>query len=595
MKRGMTILVCAISLWMSWSAGAQLPVPEGYTQLAASGDEFSAAKLVAARTQGQDGVGVLFEGSEDLHYYADAESAPLEGMELTLVAEAEGLIFGTPILPQSNLFRDPALDETINVFVGQFQVFIPLTSVPDPAQTYSVKLTIDALTCTSTACLPPFTQSLTLDLTPATADWHTLDTLTPESVHAPKTAAPTPPIIWANVLRYLFLALIAGVLINAMPCVLPVIPIIIMRLVEQSKQSTSQRLLAGLSFCVGIIGFFAGFAVIAAIINVTTGAAINLNSLFRDPNIAIGMFVLIVLFALIMMDFLPLLLPSSVSGHQAKGSGAGAALGTGFFAAILSIPCSGALLGSVLVWAQTQPIWVSSLCILLMGVGMALPYAIIISNPALLSRLPKPGAWMEYFKKTCGFLLLFIAVKLSLAALPKDRLINVLLYGVVFSFCVWVWGTWVTFSTPAKKKRLVRLSMLILAVATGFWLLPSHVVIVPWQAYDAVAIQEATDNDQPVLIKFTADWCSNCKVVDRRVYHAKDVADLIEAKGLLPIKADTTTKDLPATRDLNALYGEAGNVPVTVLLVPGKAPVKLRGIFKKQTLLDLLDPLPDKV
>ncbi len=591
MKRTIAVLACVLSLGMSWSVGAQLLVPEGYTDLARSKNEFSAAQLVPARLGDQNGVALLFEGSNDLHYYADAESAPLEGMELTIKAEAEGLTFGEPQLPPSSPFHDPAMNETINVFVGQFPVFIPLNNIPDMSASYPVTVTIDGLTCTSTECLPPFTSTLTLDLTPDTADWITLEPVTSQTLE-PQHAAPALPIIWPQILRYLFLALIAGVLINAMPCVLPVIPIIIMRLVEQSKQSRSQRLLAGASFCSGIILFFAGFAAIAAIINLTTGSVINLNSLFRDPNLAIGMFLIIVLFALIMMDFLPLLLPSSVSGHQAKGSGAGAALGTGFFAAILSIPCSGALLGSVLVWAQTQPIWVSSLCILLMGLGMALPYALIISNPALLNRLPKPGAWMEHFKKACGFLLLFIAVKLSLAALPKDRLINVLLYGIVFSFCVWVGGTWVTFSTPANKKRLVRLSMLILAVGTGFWLLPSHEALVPWQSYDAAAIQEAGNRDQPVLIKFTADWCSNCKVVDRRVYHAKDVVDLIDAKGILPIKADTTTKDLPATLDLNALYGEAGNVPVTILLLPGQDPVKIRGIFKKQALIDILSDLP---
>jgi thiol:disulfide interchange protein DsbD len=438
----------------------------------------------------------------------------------------------------------------------------------------------------------PFTNTLTLDLTPDTANWVSIETSAPQSAETPKSTASAPPIIWANVIRYLFLALVAGILINAMPCVLPVIPIIIMRLVEQSRQSTSQRLLAGLSFCLGIILFFAGFAMVAAIINVTTGSAVNLNSMFRNPNLAIGLFLLIVLFALIMLDLLPLLLPSAVSGHQTQGSGVGAALGTGFFAAILSIPCTGALLGSVLVWAQTQPIWISSLCILLMGVGMALPYALVISNPALLNRLPKPGAWMEHFKKTCGFLLLFIAVKLSLAALPKERLINVLLYGVVFSFCVWVWGTWVTFSTPARKKWGVRLGMLVLAVVAGFWLLPSQVALVPWQSYDALAIKQAVDKDQPVLIKFTADWCSNCKVLERRVYQSKDVADLIEAKGILPIKADTTTKDLPATVDLSAVYGEAGNIPVTILLLPGQEPVKLGGIFQKQTLTKILSGLP---
>ncbi len=592
MKRGITGLLCAVCLWMTGSAGAQFPMPEGYTQLAISGQEFSAAKLVPARYQDLQGVGILFEGSDDLHYYADAESAFFPGSELTVKARAEGLVFGDPILPQSSLYYDSGQEKQVNVFVGPFEVFIPLTTEPTPGQTYSVKLTIDAQICTSTECLQPFSETLELDLTPTTASWHVIEAQTPEPDHTPQTEAAAAPIIWGNVLRYLFLSLIAGVLINAMPCVLPVIPIIIMRLVEQSKQSTSQRLLAGISFCLGIILFFAGFAIIAAIINITTGSALNLNSLFRDPNMAIGLFLVIVLFALIMMDFLPLLLPSAVSSHQSKGSGVGAALGTGFFAAILSIPCTGALLGSVLVWAQTQPIWISSLCILLMGVGMALPYALIISNPALLKRLPKPGAWMEHFKKTCGFLLLFIAVKLSLAALPKDRLINVLLYGVVFSFCVWVSGTWINFSTPAHKKRLVRLSMVALAVGAGFWLLPSHVVLVPWQPYDAVTIKKATEAEQPVLIKFTADWCTNCKVVDRRVFQSKEIAKLLETKGILTIKGDTTTKDLPATVDLSGLYGEAGNVPVTILLIPGQEPVKLRGIFTKETLTSALSDLP---
>ena len=592
MMRTSTPLVCALCLWLSWSATAQSFAPEGYTELARSGNEYSSARLVAARAGDQTGVALQFEGSHDLHYYADAESAVMPGSELMVAAEAEGLTFGTPLLPPSSPYYDAGQEKQINVFVGQFHIFIPITSTVDPGQTYSVRATINAQTCTSQDCQMPFTETLTLALASDTADWVTLEPLTSEAAGAPQETPPAPPIIWTQVLRYLGLALVAGILINAMPCVLPVIPIIIMRLVEQSKQSKSQRLIAGASFCAGIILFFVGFAAMAAIINLTTGSVINLNSLFRDPNLATGLFLLIVLFALVMMDFLPVLLPSSVAAHQSQGSGVGAALGTGFFAAILSIPCTGALLGSVLVWAQTQPIWVSSLCIGLMGVGMALPYAIIISNPALLSRLPKPGAWMEHFKKTCGFLLLFIAVKLSLAALPKERLINVLLYGVVFSFCVWVAGTWVTFSTPAKKKRFVRLGMLALAVGAGFWLLPSHAALVPWQPYDGTVIKGATEANQPVLIKFTADWCTNCKVVDRKVFQSKDVADLMDEKGVLPIKADTTTKDMPATVDLNAVYGQAGSVPVTLLLVPGQDPAAFPGIFKKQVLIEALSELP---
>jgi thiol:disulfide interchange protein DsbD len=269
----------------------------------------------------------------------------------------------------------------------------------------------------------------------------------------------------------------------------------------------------------------------------------------------------------------------------------------GFFAGVLSTPCSGALLGFVLVWAQTQPLLVSSMAIILMGVGMALPYAILILIPSLLDRIPKPGYWMDIFKKSTGFLLFLIAVKLTLAALPKDRLLNVLMYGIIFSFCVWMWGKWVDFTTPALRRRVVRLIAVALAVGAGLWLLPAPgsaaASEVDWKPYDAEIVQQAVSKRQPVLLKFTADWCTNCKVVERRVYQDPEIVALLQAKNVLPIKADTTVIDYPATRDLKALYGEAGNVPVTILVRPDGTREKLRGIFDKSELIPLLANLPE--
>jgi len=269
----------------------------------------------------------------------------------------------------------------------------------------------------------------------------------------------------------------------------------------------------------------------------------------------------------------------------------------GFFAALLSTPCSGALLGFVLVWAQTQPLPVSSTAIVLMGVGMALPYAVIVLVPSLLNRIPRPGYWMDIFKKSTGFLLFFIAVKLTLAALPKDRLLNVLIYGIIFSFCVWMWGKWMGFSTPAPRKWTIRAAALIIAVAGGFWLLPAPgqaaQSAIDWHPYDAEVVQKAVAQGRPVLLKFTADWCANCKVVERRVYHDPEVAKLIEQKNVLPIKADTTLIDYPATRDFRQVYGEAGNVPVTIVVLPDGAREKLRGIFDRQDLIEILNGLPE--
>jgi thiol:disulfide interchange protein len=382
-----------------------------------------------------------------------------------------------------------------------------------------------------------------------------------------------------------------------MPCVLPVLPLIMMRLIGQANHSSRRRIASGLAFCVGVIFFFAAFAFVSAIINVTTGAVLDLNSLFRYPAAVIVLFLAIVFFALAMLDVVTLSLPSSVAAGEGAAYHLAGSAGMGFFAAILSTPCSGALLGFVLVWAQTQPLLVSSTAIVLMGVGMALPYAVVVLVPSLLNRLPRPGYWMDIFKKSTGFLLFFIAVKLTLAALPKDRLLNVLTYGVVFSFCVWMWGKWSGFSTPAPRTWTIRAIALLIAVGAGFWLLPARGQSAQggpdWQPYDAGLVQEAVAKGRPVLLKFTADWCTNCKVVERRVYHDPQVVKLLQQKIVLPIKADTTLIDYPATRDLNQVYGEAGNVPVTIVILPDGSQTKLRGIFDKQELIKILDGLPE--
>jgi thiol:disulfide interchange protein DsbD len=263
----------------------------------------------------------------------------------------------------------------------------------------------------------------------------------------------------------------------------------------------------------------------------------------------------------------------------------------GFFAALLSTPCSGAILAAVVIWAQTQSPAMSLLAFALMGAGMALPYAVITLIPGLLNKVPRPGDWMEHIRKAMGFILLLIAVKL-LSALPKERLVDALFYAVILGFCLWMWGSWVNFATPTGKKWTVRIIAVLIAVLSGFWLLPAQKDVLNWKPYDATIIQRAVESQQPVVIKFTADWCTNCVVVERRVYHDTQVADLLKQKNVLIIKADTTTKDMPATGDLTELYGESGTVPVSIILLPDGEQIKLRGIFDKQDLIDILQKFP---
>jgi thiol:disulfide interchange protein DsbD len=597
------IAMAALSLF-----AAEAPAKTLITQYQ---DQSSSASIQPARMNGQPGIAVVFEGTDDLHYYATAEAGGVQLIQLVVSAKAEGLTFGNTVYPEYGYYNDPAIGK-IGVYVGNFTVFVPITGpVINAAKTKDVTVTIKGQACTSKLCLMPFTKEITVPINLMSDDTPEIDfkAAPPRQASAMETSKPEPAAGAANadtelgkllagynesgtgeernnsVAWFLLLSVLAGLSINIMPCVLPVIPLIIMRLVKQAAESGPRRVALGFSFCGGIVLFFAAFAVVSAVIKFSTGEALDLNSIYRNPAAVITLFLFIVFFALALMDIFPITLPSSVSGHQSGGGFAGS-VGMGFFAGLLSTPCSGALIGAVLVWAQTQPPVVSAIALVLMGVGMALPYAVLVSIPKLLDYVPKPGTWMEIFKKAGGFLLLLIAAKFMLAGLTKEHLLNVLLYGVIFAFAVWMWGTWVTFSTPKGKKWTVRIIALAIAVATGFWLLPAPKQSqIDWQHYDPAIIQTALKNSEPVLIKFTADWCTNCKVVEKNVYENPEVAAFLTQKGFVIIKADTTQEDYQATIDYKTIFKEAGNVPNTILLNPKtKTMTKLRGIFTSEEL-----------
>ncbi len=575
--------------------------------------ERSGVRLYLDIQDGQRGITAAFEGTDDLHYYATEDGAPAPGLNLKLSAAGEGIAFAPAVFPEYTIFEDPGLGKEVPVHVGNFKVFIPALSGLDQDTSARIEVSLSGIACTSKLCLMPFRKTIAATVLPDPESADGLPRLTAvsagESKPGPRPAgeAERPEAEAATDLAgvlsgwseqvagerdsvrsvpfYFLLAILAGLSINIMPCVLPILPLIIMRLVSQAQESGPRRMALGLSFCGGIVLFFAAFALISVMITLVTGAAIDLNSLYRQPTAVIVLFLLIVFFALVFMDVLTLTLPSSVSNkQQSLGSGFAGSLGLGFFAGLLSTPCSGALLGAVLVWAQSQPPAVSSAAIVLMGVGMALPYAVLVSVPKLLDFVPRPGAWMDLFKKTGGFLLLILAVKFTLTALSKDRLINVLMYGVIFSFCVWMWGQWVSLSTPAGRRWTVRLAALGMAAAAGLWLLPAgEPPIIPWQDYDAAVIESALRENRPVVLKFTADWCTNCKVVEKKVYQQPEIARLVSDRNLLPIKADTTQASYPASVDFKNVFGEAGNLPVTILLDPkGNTLLKIRGLFEPE-------------
>jgi len=563
-------------------------------ELVRSEKEFSSARLEPARMGPKPGIAVIFEGTDDLHYYAKAETAPAPGLELKVQAKSDDFTFGEVVLPKWHLFTDP-LNSKIEVYEGNFTIFVPITDVSAPTDTTltdkgNVEVKISGIACTSKICLPPFEKTLQTKI-----DWSQRSTWknissTETGIDKPKTIKePSYSIPFA-----LAVAFLAGLSLNIMPCVWPVLPLIVMRIVEQAKSGKKQSKAMGFAFCLGILLFFASLAAANIILQIFYGTVLQWGDQYRNPIFVAGMVILLVVLALLMFGVFNIGVPSSIAGKSASGKGYSGAVGTGFLAAILSTPCGFGILAFAFGWAQAQHWLLATVVIMVIGVGMAVPYAILTSTPGLLKHLPKPGKWMELFKQGIGFVLLIIAVKL-IGALPQIYRTNVLYFAVVLGFCIWMWGGWVSFNTKPARKWIIRITAVIIVFAAGWVFLPTPAgEPIPWQDYDATVIDSALAQARPVLIKFTADWCLSCQTVNKVVYHREDIAKLIEEKAVLAVKADTTAKDYPATLALKNKYNEPG-VPVTILSIPGaEEPVKFHEIFFAGKLKELLEKLPSK-
>jgi len=578
----------------STSLSGSTDVVSASVEIARSETEVSSARLLSSRMAEIPGIAVIFEGTDDLHYYAKADTAPA-GYKLKVAAKSDFLMFGDAVYPKWKTYYDKALEKSVEVYSGDFSVFVPIASVTakpgaeGAIKPFDVEVKITGIACTSKICLPPFEKTLR-----TTIDWGQRESW--KQISLDKAGDKETPYAGPSYSTWfaLVLAILAGLSLNIMPCVWPVLPLIVMRLVEQAKQGRKQSAALGLAFCLGILLFFAILAGANIILQIVYGTVLQWGDQFRNPAFVAGMALLLVVLALFMFGLFTFTVPSSIASKSGSGKGYPGALGMGLLAAVLSTPCSFGILAASFAWAQTQNLFMGTVAIMAIGLGMALPYAILTSMPALLNRLPKAGQWMEIFKQAIGFVLLLIAVKL-IASLPEVRRTSVLYFAVVLAFCIWMWSGWVSYNTKAVRKWLVRFAALALGVTAGWAFLPAPAAeLIDWQPYDAAAIKTANAESRPVLIKFTADWCWNCEVVEKVVFGRKDVAKLIEEKDVLAIKADTTLENYPASVDLKEKYKEPG-VPVTIVYVPGvQKPTRFNEIFFGKQLKQLLEKLPSK-
>jgi thiol:disulfide interchange protein len=373
---------------------------------------------------------------------------------------------------------------------------------------------------------------------------------------------------------WLVLAFIAGLILNVMPCVLPVVSIKILSFVQQAGESRSRIFALGLAFSGGILVVFVALAALAAF------AGKGWGEQFQNPNFIVVMIAVVFAFSLSMFDVFELGVPSQV-GALAGGvqrEGLGDAFFKGMMATVLATPCSGPFLGSTLAWSVTQSTATIFLIFLMIGLGMAAPYVVLTANPAALKIVPRPGAWMQTFKHLMGFLLLGTVVYL-MTSLRQDLLLVTVAFLLFVALGCWWWGKYATFdqSTGARIGTLLA-SLAIVGVGARVSFVDfkglfskdrSHVA---WIDFDPELLAKHQAEGRTVFVDFTANWCPNCKYNEYNVFESDEIRALMERKGVVAMKADITN-DGPCTDMIRRLMARLGSRSIPLCAVfPGDRP-----------------------
>lgn len=397
---------------------------------------------------------------------------------------------------------------------------------------------------------------------------------------------------------WLLFAFIAGMILNVMPCVLPVVSIKILSFVQQAGEKRGRIFQLGLAFAGGILAVFLVLASLAAF------AGKGWGEQFQSTNFLIVMIAIVFAFSLSLFDVFEIGVPSQVGGMAGQArEGLPHAFMMGIMSTILATPCSGPFLGSTLTWALAQPPTTVFMIFTMVGLGMAFPYIVLTANPGFLKYVPKPGPWMETFKHLMGFLLLGTVIFLMIS-LQQDLLIYTVAFLVFIAMACWVWGRYATFE-QSMGQRMGTVAVALVLVVSGARLSfvdlhnffegsedEGHLV---WEEFDAEALAAYHAEGRSVFLDFTADWCLTCKTNEKVVYESEAIVSILEARNIVAMKADETG-DSPRTRAIKRLRQSLGANSIPFMAVfPGdawKEPYTAKDLVTITEVTEMLESCP---
>ncbi len=450
--------------------------------------------------------------------------------------------------------------------------------LPTELATGAVEAPVELLyqACDELVCLPPTTAETTVRFEIGEAGEPT--------GHPAFEAAPAPPPSTGgglSLLAALVPALLGGLILNGMPCVLPIVSLKLFGLAQASGKPRREIVGGALMTTLGILVSFWALAG-ATLLARSAGQAVGWGIQFQNPLFVTFLALVLTLFSLNVWGLFDIRLPQALANRQGGGgNGYSGDFFSGVFATLMATPCSAPFLGAAVGFALSQPAATIALVFTAVGIGLAAPYLLLAAVPRATRLLPRPGEWMLTLRGVMGFLIAGTTIwLLYVLAAQMDSARLAFLETGLLALALFVWLQSRSQKTVPRlfhRAGAVVAAVLVLLLANGATApssgpgaAPGAEKVLDWMPFDPVQAERLAAEGRLVFVDVTADWCATCKVNERLVLETDETAALFARYQVVAMQADWTNRNDDIARYL-ASFGRYG-IPFYALYRPGQAP-----------------------
>ena len=393
-------------------------------------------------------------------------------------------------------------------------------------------------------------------------------------------------------------ALLGGLILNLMPCVFPVLAMKAASLAGHGGSGVARR--EGLAFGAGVLVTFLALAGLLIALK-AAGSEIGWGFQLQSPPVVAGLALLMLAVALNLSGVFEVAgsLQNVGSGLAGKGGTAGAFF-TGALAVVVAAPCTAPFMGPALGWALTQPAIAALVVFAALAIGFAAPFVAVAFAPGLLARLPKPGPWMDAFRKALAFPMYAAAAWLAWVLTQQagaDGLARLFAAAIVLALAAWLAGIAQRRAIVGARplaQGLAAAVLVVIAVAAAvgprYQLAEagSSTASADYEPYTPERLGALQAEGKPVFVNYTAAWCVSCQVNEKVALSTKGVAEAMARNDVTYLKADWTKKDAVIAEEL-ARFGRAGVPLYLVYGANGGPPHILPSILTEGAVVKALD------